>query len=108
MISIDVGEETSIFHFEHFDKLVHFTFYFGFVLLASFSFNEIWVTSSIKKALFKIVMVAIGYSVLIEFVQCIMPTHRTAEFYDVLANCLGATIAGLLIIKYRSLIPWLK
>ena len=96
------------FGYKHIDKIVHFIFYFGFVLFASFSFKEIWVNNSIKKALPKIVVVTIGYSILIEFVQDIMPTHRTAEFYDVLANSLGAILAGLLVVKYHSLIRWLK
>ena len=108
LISFEDYDDEQIFLFEHVDKVAHFTFYFGFVLLGAFCYKENWSEKPLDSVLLKIVVVAVAYSILIEFVQEVMPTHRSAEIFDVFANALGASLAGLLIKKYYSLIPWLK
>lgn len=77
------------------DKMVHFVFYFLFVILWNF-----YVDFKIfhpKKALV-ILLIAIGYGILMEFFQAIFTTERTADVLDVLANSSGA-IMGLLTVK---------
>lgn len=108
LISIDVDREEIGFLFVHFDKLVHFSFYFGFVLLASFSLKERKPSIIIKNSAPVVVVVAIVYGALMEFLQYSLTNHRSADLYDIMANSLGAIMAGLLIVKYHSLIPWLK
>ena len=69
------------------DKIVHFVFYFVFVLLWSLSLKHK------KKNMFFILLVAIVYGIIIEGLQYAVTKNRTADFYDVLANSSGAIIA---------------
>ncbi len=73
------------------DKIVHFMFYFVFVVL--------WFNAFAKnyKILATIVLVAIIYGIVIEGLQGVFATFRSASFYDVLANAIGALIAMLLL-----------
>lgn len=74
------------------DKMVHFTFYFVFVLLwMLFCKNRI---SSIKIRMI-ILFSAIGYGILMEICQG-FTKDRTPDIYDVFANSSGA-LFGLLI-----------
>ena len=93
----------------HMDKITHFIFHLGFVVLgylflkerAKGLFNE-------QQALLKIVITAIVYGLLIEALQYMMPFGRAAEISDVLANVGGAIFGCLLIKKYFSLSEKLK
>lgn len=79
------------------DKIVHFVFYFLFVILWSFyadfrknSFNP----------LPKILLIAILYGILMEVFQGVFTTHRTADVFDVFANSLGAFLGYISIKRY--------
>lgn len=67
------------------DKIVHFIFYFVFVVLWCFGLHK---TDKIK-----ILLIAIVYGIIIEILQYVLTENRTADFYDVLANSLGAFLA---------------
>lgn len=67
------------------DKLVHFIFYFVFVVLWCFGLHK---TDKIK-----ILLIAVVYGIIIEILQYVLTENRTADFYDVLANSLGAFLA---------------
>lgn len=67
------------------DKMVHFIFYFVFVVL--------WCLGLQKTDKIKILLIAVVYGIIIEVLQCVLTENRTADFYDVLANSLGAFLA---------------
>ena len=77
------------------DKMVHFVFYFLFVVLWSFYVN--FKTFNFKKVIV-ILVIAISYGILMELIQGIFTTERTADVFDVFANSAGA-IAGLITTK---------
>lgn len=89
-ISSDVGSTIKI---ENKDKLVHFTFYFVFVILWC---QFVKGYKPINKTKLIVLFSAIGYGILMEICQGLFTTTRTADILDVLANSFGATV-GLLI-----------
>ncbi|MEO0571155.1 MAG: VanZ family protein [Bacteroidota bacterium] len=95
--------------FPHLDKIAHFTFHFGILVLGALAINEMspkigdW-----KRGIAFLFLFSISYGLLIELLQWGMPFGRSAEFWDVLANLTGALVGVLLIQKYRSLIERLK
>lgn len=95
--------------FPHLDKVVHFTFHFIIIVLGMLFLNEVvpekWNWKKKTKLVFAF---SIGYGLLIELLQWVMPFDRSAEVWDVLANVLGGIMGSLLIQKNRSLIDRLK
>jgi len=82
------------FNFEFKDKIIHFLFYFIFVIL--------WYNSQIKaikgtNQLAYIVFLAIAIGVLIEFLQKEFTKIRTFDWLDIIANTLGAISCYLFI-----------
>ena len=71
------------------DKLVHFIFYFVFVVLWCFGLHK---TDKIK-----ILLIAVVYGIIIEILQDTITVSRTADFFDVIANSLGALIAFFML-----------
>lgn len=71
------------------DKVVHFLFYLVFVLLWSLTKkqSEFKATQGLK-----IVFIAIVYGIVIEILQGVLTQTRQADFYDALANSLGAIV----------------
>ena len=81
-----------------FDKVVHFGFYFGAVILGCFYIRER--TSGnfgLKKTLFIMFLVALLYGIIIEVLQAELTTQRDGNTYDALANSIGA-LAGTFVI----------
>ncbi len=83
----------------HKDKIVHFVFYFIFVL---FWFSVKKTGSNLKKISRTVFLWAVGYGMLMELLQNLLTDNRTADVLDVLANTLGALVA-LLLINYKFL-----
>jgi len=84
----------------HLDKIVHFVFYFVAALLGCFFMRELTKgRMNIKKAIAIIIVLVIVYGIVIEVLQGAYTTQRSGEFYDVLANSLGA-FAGAAVIYY--------
>lgn len=71
------------------DKVVHFLFYFGYVIF--------WYKAFRNSKLFLVVISALFYGIIIEVLQPIITTTREADFYDVIANSLGAFSAMLFL-----------
>ena len=108
LFSFSTEDEGRIW-FPHLDKIVHFTFHFGIVVLGVLSLNEVAPkTWNWGKRITFLLVFSLIYGVLIELLQWIMPFDRSAEFWDVLANLTGAVTGGLLIQSSRSLIDRLK
>ena len=74
------------------DKYVHACFYFGFVFLWMNYFN----TKKIHP--FSIVVFAIIYGAVIEILQETLTITRQGDFFDVLANSVGAFL-GMYVFK---------
>ena len=82
------------------DKIVHFLFYFFFVVFWSFALHK---NFYLKKYSFIIVVFAIVYVIIIEVLQEVLTTTREPDLYDVFANALGAIIGyfGFYCVKYK-------
>jgi VanZ family protein len=76
------------------DKMIHFLFYLVFVILWGLAKKQIYFN---RKYDFLIVVIAIIYGIIIEVLQSVLTSTRQADFYDVLANAIGA-IFGLVIL----------
>jgi VanZ family protein len=92
-----MGEMGSQIKIPNKDKIVHFVFYFLFVIL--------WFKANknsklgLKKTI-SILFIAISYGILMEFCQKIFTTTRTADVLDALANTLGASTGYLISNHY--------
>lgn len=83
------------------DKITHFGFYSGFVLLGCLSLWERKQKKiTLKKALIVMVLAAIFYGIGIEALQYSITEDRMAEWGDVLANSFGAFAGGLVVWWY--------
>lgn len=69
------------------DKIVHFLFYLIFVILWGLTKKQSYF--KIKYDLL-IVLIAIVYGIIIEVLQGVLTVTRQADYYDALANSLGA------------------
>lgn len=78
----------------HFDKAVHFIFYFAIVAALRFSFT-VYGRSDLKTRLI-IVISAVVYGGMIELLQG-MYFNRSTDILDFTANSLGAVCAGFLL-----------
>lgn len=70
------------------DKVVHFLFYFIFVI----SWTKAFKKTKVKDQLI-IVFIAVLYGIIIEIFQSIVTVSREADVYDAVANALGAVVA---------------
>ena len=82
------------------DKIVHFLFYFFFVVFWSFALHK---NFYLKKYSFIIVVFAIFYGIIIEVLQSVLTKTREADLFDAFANSLGAIVGfvGFLIVKNK-------
>lgn len=94
--------------FDQIDKLIHFSIYVIFTILFFLALNESKRKIEISIALRNTLLFAVGYGLLIELLQHVMPFNRMFEILDIIANSLGAIMGCWLIKKYRSLILPLK
>ena len=79
------------------DKTVHFFFYFFFVIFLAKGLN-----ARTKNQQLIIVLVAIIYGIIIEVFQDVFTLTRTADFFDVIANSIGA-IFGLVFLRVKKI-----
>ena len=79
------------------DKLVHFTFYFVFVILW-YRFLSVR-NKNTKDNAVKLFVASIIFGLIIEYCQYKFTINRTAEVLDVVANTLGSTI-GIITAVY--------
>lgn len=79
--------------FEHFDKVVHFCMYFG----QSFLLIPLFIKLKYKYLI--AILSAIGFGILMEWIQFSLTENRSADFFDAIANSLGA-ISGSLFFHF--------
>ena len=84
------------------DKLVHFTFYFVFVVLGGMVLKYQKMNTKPLRNLIFLIALAIFYGLVMEGLQSLLPVDRTAEIWDVLANTIGAIMGGTLIKTHLS------
>jgi len=85
----------------HIDKLVHAIFYLVLVVLGCLWAREWWYAKfKLGKVVFVMVAAAIFYGMVIEAFQGLMTNGREADFYDVVANSVGAYLGRLVTIWY--------
>ena len=77
----------------HLDKFIHLFFYFLLGLSWFFATQHSLKTTKQK---FILVLLLISYGIIIEALQGGMTTHRTADFFDILANSIGVLLATFL------------
>ena len=71
------------------DKIAHFVFYFLFYVLWRKYLNRYNPQNKLK---FALVLIGIGYGMLMEVLQHFSGHHRSADWFDVIANSIGALI----------------
>lgn len=95
--------DASILKIPHFDKFVHFTFYF---VLMVFTLKGLSEQNKIKTLANNFVFISLLYGislgVIIEFIQHYFIPFRDGNLFDGLANILGSFL-GLLFVKRRLL-----
>jgi VanZ family protein len=97
---------TPMFNIPHIDKIVHFLFYFIFVVLGIKAVREIFkVNLELKKVLLYFVIFACAYGVIIELLQYGFTENRQGDMLDVLANSMGA-LAGMFVVKRLVFKGW--
>jgi VanZ family protein len=91
--------------FPHIDKAVHFIMYFVFALVLihdSQHYSKIRLEHG--QIILISVIIVIGWGGFLEILQRIPSIHRSSDFFDFLANTVGAVIASFL---YRLFEPLL-
>ena len=91
------------------DKLVHIVIYVLFTMLwFAFFYYLNTKTEEFLNPVLKSCGFAIIYGIVIEVLQAVLTTSRSADFNDFLANLLGISIGILLIFSLKSLLKSLK
>lgn len=93
-LSLDNSPNVPNISFENKDKIVHFLFYFFFVIfwfkglqLKSFNFCVL------------LLFIAVSTGIIIEFLQKYYTVNRSFDAYDILANSFGALTGFLVVLK---------
>jgi VanZ family protein len=108
-LSLSSGENLphpSWLEFPHIDKVVHFIMYFVFALVLihdSQHYSKIRLNHG--QIILISVLIVIGWGGFLEILQRIPSIHRNSDFFDFLANTVGAVVASLL---YRIFEPLLN
>ena len=89
--------------FNGFDKLVHFCMYFGFTWLLCWTLHA----ESKPKLDYYIIIFTIGWGLLMEIFQLEMHLGRAFEWFDVLANGIGALTGAVIfnLMVHRRNVP---
>ncbi|WP_353078293.1 VanZ family protein [Flavobacterium sp.] len=85
-----------IIPFENIDKIIHFVFYFVFVFLWIMSLKHI----SLRYFLI-VLFIALLLGISIEFLQEKYTKNRAFDWYDIVANALGAITSFILVKSYH-------
>jgi VanZ family protein len=88
------------FNIPYFDKIVHFSMYFGLMLMITIENRK-----SIKsvKQLFLIGLIPLSYGILIEFLQSTLTVSRNGNVFDALADYAGILVWIFLCLLIKPL-----
>lgn len=97
-LCLDDSPNVPKINFQYKDKVVHFIFYFVFVFF--------W-TKSLKiknlNYLLIVLFLAVTTGITIEFLQENYTNHRTFDWYDILANSIGAFASFIYVKKFYAI-----
>ena len=96
--SLKTSVNVSRISFLNADKIVHFTFYFGFVIL--WYRHLVFKKSVLLNNKIVLVLISIGFGIAIEFAQKYFTTTRQADIWDVVANSSGAIVGIFVATKF--------
>lgn len=100
------GVDTEGIDIPHFDKIVHFAFYFGMVVLGVLASREhLKEHFVLKKVLLVVFVFAVVYGMVIEVLQYSMTVDREGDILDVLANTFGAFV-GMYLVRWLVYRIW--
>lgn len=86
---------------EGIDKVVHVVFYFILIILISYGFDKIH-KLEIQTVIYGIIISTLcGF--IIEILQGVLSAQRSFDFYDIIANIVGACIGSVFICKRNNL-----
>ena len=97
-LCLDDSPNLPKFTFQYKDKVVHFIFYFLFVYF--------WAKSLKNKSLNYILIIlflAVSLGAIIEFMQENFTQNRTFDWYDILANSIGAIASFIYVKKFYAI-----
>lgn len=80
------------------DKYIHAFFHFVFTTLWFLFFKKQMHKTNFRKPLLISFLLSVFFGILIEILQEFCTTTRRADFFDILSNFTGATLAVLLIL----------
>lgn len=84
----------------HKDKIVHFGFYFFATIFGSYALREFLRNKiSLIQSAIRMFLFSVMYGMVIEVVQYGFTQDRHGDFFDFIANSIGA-FCGLLLVKY--------
>ncbi|NNE02340.1 MAG: VanZ family protein [Eudoraea sp.] len=110
MVSFPDDDSTSMIRIPHFDKVVHFFFYFTASVLGCLLGREQTLGRIRRsKVIWMTVTGLIIYGILIEVIQSNYTTYRSGEAMDIVANSIGAIIGSLfikLLFSNKSQLKW--
>ncbi|UZO81206.1 VanZ family protein [Aquimarina sp. ERC-38] len=86
-------------HFNYSDKIGHFLAYFGLTVVWFTCFFVLYKKSNNQSLVFAIFFSVI-FGILMEVLQSWLTDYRTADWFDIMANTIGALLAGIAI-KYN-------
>lgn len=96
LLCLEPASELPKVEINNIDKLVHFTFYFGFIILWYLYLNSNSKNTNSKMPLI-LFFVSIIFGIIIELLQQIVTTSRKGDILDVISNCIGAFTALIVI-----------
>ena len=90
------------------DKILHAVAYFGMVILWLFYAVFKFVVERLKEISVIVCVLVIVFGIFIEVLQHILTDYRELDFYDIVANSVGAIAAVLLLWILKDLLIRLK
>ncbi len=84
------------------DKYFHAGFHALFVIFWYLGLKKKSLKEPVKRLLIPIVATSMFYGITLEFAQYAFTDSRSADFFDILANCSGALIAFVLMLAYEE------
>jgi glycopeptide antibiotics resistance protein len=84
------------------DKLIHVIFHFVFTTLWFLYLKKKFNSSNTFKPLVLAFVFSFVFGIAIEIMQELFTTTRSADFFDVMSNVLGAVLAVILIVLLKT------
>lgn len=84
------------------DKAIHVIFHFVFTILWFLYLKKKLICSNNAKPLLFAVVFSFVFGILVEIMQEIFTTTRSADIFDVLSNLVGAVLASIAIILLNT------